>query len=462
MRFFKKFLGVSILFINIFLSFSYIEYARANPFADIYPEHWSYQATKVLVEVGLVDDYSNSMFAQNKRISKYALVQLIGQAVYRKDEATQEQKIMIEKLREEYKDDLAGFGVTTNPVTSTSQQNIEDVNKRIDELEKNTSGIKNLKVSGMLQTENSYGKRYNDNDADHEYEIEARIQFDKKISDKLSYTHQIATKTYLDAYSADANDNLGYEYSNGNKEKVYTRLAYLTWTPDAKTNLQVGKFAVWLAGGLLGDDYVKGAMYDYDNNDWQFSLLASRYSSNTSWPGMAVISDGQGGYKLSRTTEDKNIFYAKIGKKIGATNVGVHYLGADKSFVSKDNTNIAAVTADFSWNSINWSLGYAQNIDERNDNALYKLQISKAFDNKNEVILQYWRSEQNINMPLEHGNHMAFWTDTYTNRGLQGFRFIYSYKITNNILLEAFYGHYNPLEGDGNASKYGFATTMSF
>ena len=445
------------------VSFSQSALGSQNPFADISPEHWSYQATKELVDSGLVDDYSNSMFNKNRRIARYALVQLVGQAVYRIDEATPEQKTVIEKLAAEYNEDLTRMGAVT--VISTQQASpseVEEISKRVDKLEEETVGIKGLKVSGFLQTENTYGRRYHKNDADHEYELEARIQFDKKITDKLSYSHQLATKTYLDAYSAVANDNYGQEFPNSNKEKVYTRFAYLDWRPDQNTSLQAGKLVVWLAGGLLGDDYVKGVMVNHKTNDGtELSFLASRYASGTNWPGMTVISDGKGGYELFRGSTDRNIWYAKVAKTFGATNVGLHYLKADNSFVSKEDTEIYAATVDVQWQKINWSFGYAQNTAESKHNSLYKLQALKRVG-PGDVILQYWRNEQNINLPLEHGNHMAFWTDTYNNEGLHGGRFIYAWNISNNILLETFYGYYKSIQTGKSASKYGFATTMTF
>ena len=440
-------------------------FAAANPFSDVQPDHWSYIATKDLVKAGIVDDYNNSMFEKNRRIARYALVQLVGQAVYRINEAGPKEQELIRKLAEEYKDDLSrvGAGVAEKDTQTGNTGKDEELAARVEKLEKSTIGIKDLKISGFLQTENSYGRRYNKDDAKHEYELEARIQFDKKIDDKLTYTHQIATKTYLDAYSAAANDNFGQEFPNSNKEKLYTRLAYLSWQPDKSTNVQVGKMAVWLAGGLLGDDYVKGAIVSHETSTgYNFTLLGSRYASGTNWPGMTVIEDGSGGYKLYRGAKDRNIWYAGVSKGIGKVNVGVHYLGANSSFVSDDNVNIYAVTADTEWKKVNWTVGYAENTSADNKGSLYKLQAIKNFDSKNQLILQYWRNEQNINMPLEHGNHMAFWTDTYTNKGLRGARAIYAVNFTDNILMEVFYGYYKNLVDSKSANKYGFATTVTF
>lgn len=451
------------------MSISQLAFGSPNPFADINPEHWSYQTTKQLVQAGLVDDYTNSMFTKNKRIARYALVQLVGQAVYRIDEATPEQKALIEKLATEYQEDLIRAGaIQVKPDETEQKQNsfegLNKISERVDKLEERTFGVKDLKISGSIQSENTYGRRYNKGDANHEYELEFRLQFDKKINDKLTYTHQMATKTYLDAYSAAANDNFGMEFPNSSREKVYTRLAYLNWTPDKDTDVQIGKMAVWLAGGLLGDDYVKGAMLNHTTkNGLELSALVSRYSSNPDWPGMTVVVDNStpSGYALFRVTTDRNIWYAKVAKTFGMTKAGIHFLGANNSFTSSDDTTIYAATIDFPWQTIDWSFGYAQNTAESNNNSLYKIQASKHIG-RGDLILQYWRNEQNINLPLEHGNHMAFWTDTYSNEGLRGGRAIYAWNITENFLLETFYGYYKSLYSGKSASKYGFATTVSF
>jgi hypothetical protein len=289
-----------------------------------------------------------------------------------------------------------------------------------------------------------------------------RLKLEKKISEKLSYAHEIQTKTYFDDYSAAANDNLGYEYPNGNREKVYTRQAYLSWRPDGNSSAQVGKFAVWLAGGLLADDYVKGALLDFKaKGQLKFTFLASRYAANADWPGMAVVSDGAGGYALKRGTADRNVWYVGVSKRFGATDAGIHYLGADSSFVSDGRSAIYAATLDAQWQKIDWSAGYAQNVGADGDNELYKLQMAKNFG-KGSLVLQYWRNEQNVNLPVEHGNHMAFWTDTYSARGLRGFRTIYAFKFNDNLLLETFYGRYKSLVQKTAAAKYGFAATVAF
>ena len=432
----------------------------ANPFADVEPDHWSYRAVKELVDAGLVDDYSNSMLQKNRRIARYALAQLAGQAIYRIGEATPEQKPLIRRLAAEYRTDLERMGAP--PMFEEENSALPATAVRENDIKESASGAKNIKISGFLQTENSYGQRYNPQDPDHEYELEMRLKIEKKISEKLSYTHEIQTKTYFDDYSAAANDNLGYEYPSGNREKVYTRQAYLTWRPNENSGAQAGKFAVWLAGGLLADDYVKGALLDFKTKDHlRFIFLASRYSANADWPGMAVVGDGAGGYTLKRGTTDRNVWYAGASKRFGAADVGVHYLSADSSFVANEHSAIYAATVDAQWQKIDWSLGYAQNVEADDDNELYKLQMAKNFG-KDSLILQYWRSEQNINLPVEHGNHTAFWTDTYSARGLRGLRVIYVFKFNDNLLLETFYGRYKSLVRKEDAAKYGFAATVAF
>ena len=250
-------------------------------------------------------------------------------------------------------------------------------------------------------------------------------------------------------------------------KKAYTRLAYLTWQPDPDTEIKTGKFAVWLAGGFLGDDYVKGVVLDHTTkNKVQFSLLASRYEANANWPGMVVIADGKGGYNLKRNTTDRNIWYAKAATTFGKTDVGLHYLAANNSFVSAndktyDDTKIYALTIGSRWQNIDWSAAYGENTQADESDSMFKLQASKTVG-KSDFILQYWYQGKNMNLPLENGNHMAFWTDQYSNQGLRGYRAIFVYHFTENLMLETFYGDYRSLDTRSSGSKYGFATTVQF
>lgn len=96
---------------------------------------------------------------------------------------------------------------------------------------------------------------------------------------------QIETQTYWDKTSGRA------ERSD---DGVYTRLAYLKYKPDAKTELSGGKNAYWLAGGFLGDDFVSGVN------------LTHSFDSKTNAQVMYGLYNGS---QRAKTDAHSNIFY---------------------------------------------------------------------------------------------------------------------------------------------------------
>lgn len=404
--------------------------AFANPFDDVPKGHWSYDAVQELADQGIIDGFGDGTFRGDKLMTRYEMAQIVGRAISKGKLSSPEAKGKIKRLEDEYADELTALGV------------------RVEKVEKETAGVRDLKISHWIQTENTYGNTTTpSNDKLHEYELEYRLTFEKQISDKLSALHQLETKAYWDQPSAVA----------GGTDGTYTRLAYLTYKPDGKSTITAGKNAYWLAGGLLGDDYMYGIDLTTKLDDkTSFELLHGRY-----W-----VSDRD--HPRPEGIDKHQITYAGINTKLGDFDLGGHYLYGQQSLVHKDrSTNIWAVTAGVDWQGINWSAGYAENTEADNNNKLAKAQLYKKFD-KTDVFVQYWKQQGNIDLPMENGNHLAWWADMYSNwdgrgeQGVEGWRLILGHPISENCYAEAWYGDYDNIVTDESAKKFGWALTFSY
>lgn len=453
MRMNKKFLA-SLIAVGILSTGT----ALANPFDDVAKDHWSYDAVQTLADQGIVDGYGDGTFRGDKLMTRYEMAQIVGRAISRGKLAGPESKATIDKLSLEYADELNALGI------------------RVDNIEKKTAGVNDLKISHWFQTENTYGDVTDPgDDSAHEYEIEYRLTAEKQISPKLSALMQIETKAYWDTPSAVA----------GGTDGVYTRLAYITYKPNEKTSLQAGKNAYWLAGGLLGDDYLKSINFTAQLDDkTSVQLLHGRYWTNRDIPN-GVMSDvwvpdnpanpSNGHWDQVEGTSslsDNQINYLGVNTKFGKVDFGAHYLTGKYSIVNqKENTRIWAATAgtDLGRSGVNLSVGYAENSEEDDNNRLGKVQLYKKFG-KTDAFLQYWRQEGNINLPMENGNHMAWWGDMFSERGklgVEGWRLILGHTISENCYAEAWYGDYDTIlanaSGDKeSAKKFGWALTFQY
>lgn len=386
--------------------------ALANPFDDVPKGHWAYDAVQSLADQGIVDGFGDGTYRGDKLMTRYEMAQIVARAIsVNKGNANP----TLDKLSAEYADELSSLGV------------------KVDNLEKSTAGVKDLKISHWFQSENTYGESYGGDV--HEYEIEYRLTAEKQISEKLGMLMQMETKTFWDDVSR-----------AGGADNVYTRLAYLTYKPDADTTVIAGKNAYWLAGGLLMDDYIEGINFTTKLGEkTSLQLMHGRYDANK---------------------KNNQINYAGLESTFGVVNVGAHYMtGQEGAYRDTGNdVKIWALTAAADIGAgLNLSLGYAENTGEDDDNTLSKVQLYKKLG-KVDTFLQYWKEEGNYNPAAENGNHLAWWGDQYFGAGVEGFRLILGYPVSPNCYAEAWYGDYeSTADGvDSDGKKYGWALTFSY
>ena len=83
----------------------------ANPFSDVSPDDWAYQAVSDLSDQGVVEGYPDGTFKGERNMTRYELAQVIARLMAREDQLNAEQKATVDKLAGEYADELANLGV---------------------------------------------------------------------------------------------------------------------------------------------------------------------------------------------------------------------------------------------------------------------------------------------------------------------------------------------------------------
>ena len=83
----------------------------ANPFSDVSPDDWAYQAVSDLCDQGVVEGYPDGTFKGERNMTRYELAQVIARLMAREDQLNAEQKATVDKLAGEYADELANLGV---------------------------------------------------------------------------------------------------------------------------------------------------------------------------------------------------------------------------------------------------------------------------------------------------------------------------------------------------------------
>ena len=253
----------------------------ANPFSDVTPDDWAYQAVSDLSAQGVVEGYPDGTFKGEKNMTRYELAQIVARLMAKEDQLNAEQQATIDKLAGEYADELANLGV------------------RVSDLEKKVGNISWYGDARM---------RYQ-----HNYSAA-----DKKTSDSYKGRIRINAK-------ADVNDS------------TYVRGRLTTGNVDLKNNSSADvKMDRLVVHHQFGDDVgLTLGRYDvafgqqltwlygngFDGAEAQFSFDKVNVQA-----GFGHFSDGP-----TSGIEDQDTFYAKAQADMNVAQLGLDYYKTNTS-----------------------------------------------------------------------------------------------------------------------------------
>ena len=245
----------------------------ANPFSDVTPSDWAYQAVVDLSEQGVVEGYPDGTFKGERNITRYEMAQIIARMLAKEDQLNAEQRATLDKLAGEYADELANLGV------------------RVSNLEKK---VGNLYWSGDARM------RYQDNAIDAADGWNGRIRINVK--------GQVNDSTYVQGRMTSNMDFKGDQQANTYMDQLYVNHNF---GKDFAVSLgrqpiAFGDQAGWLFNGAEGYD---GAQAAYNN-------------------GKLSLTTGYGQFNDSDLDAVKtaDAFFARGAADINVANVGVDYI----------------------------------------------------------------------------------------------------------------------------------------
>ena len=204
----------------------------ANPFSDVTPDSWAYQAVSQLANAGIVNGYPDGTFKGQNNITRYEMAQMVAKAMANQDRANAEQQAMINRLADEFSNELNNLGV------------------RVARLE---DRVGNVKVTGDARL------RYQDAEhAKSKFDARARVQFNAKVNDRTDAVVRLTS----------GNFELGNSTTNGNANATIDR-AYVNHKFGERVSLKAGRFNQVLGGGLAFDGTFDGAQLNAGNDKIQ-------------------------------------------------------------------------------------------------------------------------------------------------------------------------------------------------
>ena len=250
----------------------------ANPFSDVTPDDWAYQAVSDLSVQGVVEGYPDGTFKGERNMTRYELAQIVARLMAKEDQLNAEQQATLDKLAGEYADELANLGV------------------RVSNLEKK---VGNLYWSGDARM------RYQD-------KAEAGDAWNGRI--RLNVKGQVNESTYVQGRFLNEMDFKDDKESNTTMDQLYVNHNF-----GKEVAVRLGRQPIvfgnqggWLINPNKGYD---GAQVAYNN-------------------GKLALATGFGQLNGKDALADKDLYFAQ-----GAYNFGFAKLDANYFAIKEANVN---------------------------------------------------------------------------------------------------------------------------
>ena len=223
----------------------------ANPFVDVPSDSWAYKSVVELADAGIIQGVDGQYFQGNRNITRYEAAEMVAKAMAHMDKASVEQRALINKLADEYADELNNLGV------------------RVSALENRVGNVKltgDARIRYIHQSEGDKDKAGNPVNAatknDDSWSYRVRVRANAQVNDRTKVTYGISSdnKTFSD--NAQASDE---------KNDIYTDLANVDYNFGGNNwDLLVGRYEYDMGNGhgygfLYGDTF-DGAQLKYQND----------------------------------------------------------------------------------------------------------------------------------------------------------------------------------------------------
>ena len=325
----------------------------ANPFSDVTPDDWAFQAVSDLSVQGVVEGYPDGSFKGERNMTRYELAQIIARLMAKEDQLNAEQQATLDKLAGEYADELANLGV------------------RVANLEKK---VGNISWSGDARMQ--YQHALNDDGKAKDADVwsgRMRINVEGQVNDQVTVNGRFVNE--MDFKDGDSSDT--------SMDRINAK-----WTPNDATYVTIGRQGVALdvTGTFWDEDGVfDGVAAGWDNGKVGVEAGYGRFKSaeneaegwsgqdkTEAWYGkltghIADAADVSAFYLKNAQKQDKG---AQVGENASAWGAGLSYgigdFTVDGDYVKTQNTqagDAALWTAGLTYGEVDtdkvgsWSLG---------------------------------------------------------------------------------------------------------
>ena len=193
----------------------------ANPFSDVTPQDWAYQAVAQLASQGIVNGYPDGTFKGQHNITRFEMAQMVAKAMARQDRVDAEQNAIINRLANEFSAELNNLGV------------------RVATLE---NKVGNFKFTGDAR----FAYEAADNDGrESTFDYRGRVKFEGTVNDNTKAVVRLAAKK---------------EFGAEGTPKAELDRVYVQHNFGKYATVTAGRQDLFLGNGLVYDDVFEGAV----------------------------------------------------------------------------------------------------------------------------------------------------------------------------------------------------------
>ena len=298
----------------------------ANPFVDVPSDSWAYNSVVELANSGIIQGVDGVHFQGERNITRYEAAEIVAKAMAHEDRANAEQRALINRLADEFSDELNNLGVRVS--------NLED-------------RVGNVKLTGDARVR--YMKQGKTLKNDDSWQFRGRLRANAKINDRADAVLGMEYNTnfgYNTAASASA--------SSAGKDHFYVDRAYVNYALDNghKWNAMVGRYDYELGNnmGLIYGNNFDGAQLKFADNKMAATVGYGKFKEGTLNDSKTAYGElegffGGGSVAGSAVGVYYNDFNASSGVSAGDAKVWGAY--ASLNFAKKFNLNAEAYRVNY-------------------------------------------------------------------------------------------------------------------
>ena len=310
----------------------------ANPFVDVPSDSWAYNSVVELANSGIIQGVDGVHFQGERNITRYEAAEIVAKAMAHEDRANAEQRALINRLADEFSDELNNLGVRVS--------NLED-------------RVGNVKLTGDARVR--YMKQGKTLKNDDSWQFRGRLRANAKINDRADAVLGMEYNTnfgYNTAASASA--------SSAGKDHFYVDRAYVNYALDNghKWNVMVGRYDYELGNnmGLIYGNNFDGAQLKFADNKMAATVGYGKFKEGTLNDSKTAYGElegffGGGSVAGSAVGVYYNDFNASSGVSAGDAKVWGAY--ASLNFAKKFNLNAEAYRVNYDKASVADADGFA-------------------------------------------------------------------------------------------------------